>query len=312
MTDTVISSATKEVVIGFNRPFVIIGERINPTGRKVLAAEMAAGDFSRVEADARAQVEAGAHMLDVNAGIPLADEPAILAKAVQLVQSITDVPLSIDSSIVAALEAGLAVYKGKALVNSVTGEDERLETVLPLVKKHGAAVIAISNDETGISEDPDVRFAVAKKIVERAMDYGIPASDVVVDPLVMPIGAINQAGVQVMRLVRRLREELKVNTSCGASNVSFGLPNRDGINSAFLTMAMAAGLTSAITNPMHVEVIKAVMGADVMLGHDPDCARWIRRFREAPPTGTGTAAGPAGTAEAPRGRREGGHRRRSA
>jgi 5-methyltetrahydrofolate--homocysteine methyltransferase len=312
MTDTVISSATKEVVIGFNRPFVIIGERINPTGRKVLAAEMAAGDFSRVEADARAQVEAGAHMLDVNAGIPLADEPAILAKAVQLVQSITDVPLSIDSSIVAALEAGLRVYKGKALVNSVTGEEERLEAVLPLVKKHGAAVIAISNDETGISEDPDVRFAVAKKIVERAMDHGIPASDVVVDPLVMPIGAINQAGVQVMRLVRRLREELKVNTSCGASNVSFGLPNRDGINSAFLTMAMAAGLTSAITNPMHLEVIKAVMGADVMLGHDPDCARWIRRFRDAPPTGTGTATGTAGAGEAPRGRREGGHRRRSA
>jgi 5-methyltetrahydrofolate--homocysteine methyltransferase len=313
MTDTVISSATKEVVIGFDRPFVIIGERINPTGRKILAAEMAAGDFSRVEADARAQVEAGAHMLDVNAGIPLADEPAILAKAVQLVQSITDVPLSIDSSIVAALEAGLRVYKGKALVNSVTGEDERLEAVLPLVKKHGAAVIAISNDETGISEDPDVRFAVAKKIVERAMDHGIPASDVVVDPLVMPIGAINQAGVQVMRLVRRLREELKVNTSCGASNVSFGLPNRDGINSAFLTMAMAAGLTSAITNPMHLEVIKAVMGADVMLGHDPDCTRWIRRFRDAPPpTGTGTATGAAGAGEAPRGRREGGHRRRSA
>ena len=273
MTDTVISSATKEVVIGFDRPFVIIGERINPTGRKILAAEMAAGDFSRVEADARAQVEAGAHMLDVNAGIPLADEPAILARAIQLVQSITDVPLSIDSSIVAALEAGLAVYKGKALVNSVTGEDERLESVLPLVKKHGAAVIAISNDETGISEDPDVRFAVAKKIVERAMDYGIPASDVVVDPLVMPIGAINRAGVQVMRLVHRLRTELKVNTSCGASNVSFGLPNRDGINSAFLTMAMAAGMTSAITNPLHVEVVKAIMGGDVMLGHDPDCAR---------------------------------------
>ena len=213
----------------------------------------------------------------------MADEPAILARAIQLVQSITDVPLSIDSSIVAALEAGLAVYKGKALVNSVTGEDERLESVLPLVKKYGAAVIAISNDETGISEDPDVRYAVAKKIVERAIDHGIPACDVVVDPLVMPIGAINQAGVQVMRLVHRLRTELKVNTSCGASNVSFGLPNRDGINSAFLTMAMAAGLTSAITNPLHVEVIKAVMGADVMLGHDPDCARWIRRFRDAPP-----------------------------
>jgi 5-methyltetrahydrofolate--homocysteine methyltransferase len=312
MTDTVVSSATKEVVIGFDRPFVIIGERINPTGRKILAAEMANGDFSRVEADARAQVEAGAHMLDVNAGIPLADEPAILAKAVQLVQSITDVPLSIDSSIVAALEAGLAVYKGKALVNSVTGEEERLEVVLPLVKKHGAAVIAISNDETGISEDPDVRFAVAKKIVERARDYGIPSSDVVVDPLVMPIGAINQAGVQVMRLVRRLRDELKVNTSCGASNVSFGLPNRDGINSAFLTMAMAAGMTSAITNPMHVDVIKAVMGGDVMLGHDPDCARWIRRFRDIPPP-AGAAAGASGApagGEAPRGRREGGHRRR--
>ena len=312
MTDTSVSSATKEVVIGFNRPFVIIGERINPTGRKILAAEMAAGDFTRVEADARAQVEAGAHMLDVNAGIPLADEPAILARAIQLVQSITDVPLSIDSSIVAALEAGLAVYKGKALVNSVTGEDERLESVLPLVKKYGAAVIAISNDETGISEDPDVRYAVAKKIVERAIDHGIPACDVVVDPLVMPIGAINQAGVQVMRLVHRLRTELKVNTSCGASNISFGLPNRDGINSAFLTMAMGAGMTSAITNPMHVEVIKAVMGADVMLGHDPDCARWIRRFRDAAPP-AGGAAGPTGApGEAPRGRREGGHRRRPA
>jgi 5-methyltetrahydrofolate--homocysteine methyltransferase len=313
MTDTVVSSATKEVVIGFNRPFVIIGERINPTGRKILAAEMTNGDFSRVESDALAQVEAGAHMLDVNAGIPLADEPAILAKAIQLVQSITDVPLSIDSSIVAALEAGLAVYKGKALVNSVTGEEERLEVVLPLVKKYGAAVIAISNDETGISEDPDVRFAVAKKIVERAMDYGIPSCDVVVDPLVMPIGAINQAGVQVMRLVRRLRDELKVNTSCGASNVSFGLPNRDGINSAFLTMAMAAGMTSAITNPLHIETVKAVMGGDVMLGHDPDCARWIRRFRDAPPP-TGAAAGAPGApgaAEAPRGRREGGHRRRT-
>jgi len=307
MTDTVISSATKEVVIGFERPFVIIGERINPTGRKVLAAEMSAGDFSRVEADARAQVEAGAHMLDVNAGIPLADEPAILARAIQLVQSITDVPLSIDSSIVAALEAGLAVYKGKALVNSVTGEDERLEAVLPLVKKYGAAVIAISNDETGISEDPDARFAVAKKTVERAVDHGIPACDVVVDPLVMPIGAINRAGVQVMRLVHRLRTELKVNTSCGASNISFGLPNRDGINSAFLTMAMGAGMTSAITNPMHLEVVKACMGADVMLGHDPDCARWIRRFRDVPVPGAAAAGN-----EAARGRREGGHRRRPA
>ena len=309
MTETVISSASREVVIGFDRPFVIIGERINPTGRKLLAAEMAAGDFSRVEADARAQVAAGAHMLDVNAGIPLADEPAILARAIQLVQSITDVPLSIDSSIVAALAAGLAVYQGKPLVNSVTGEEDRLESVLPLVKKYGAAVVAISNDETGISEDPDVRFEVARKIVHRAMDHGIPACDVVVDPLVMPIGAINQAGVQVMRLVRRLRDELKVNTTCGASNVSFGLPNRDGINGAFLTMAIAAGLTSAITNPLHGDVIRSCMAADVMMGHDPDCARWIRRFREAPAPGA-IASGAAAAGAAPRGRREGGHRRR--
>jgi 5-methyltetrahydrofolate--homocysteine methyltransferase len=304
MTETVISSASREVVIGFDRPFVIIGERINPTGRKLLAAEMAAGDFSRVEADALAQVAAGAHMLDVNAGIPLADEPAILARAIQLVQSITDVPLSIDSSIVAALAAGLAVYKGKPLVNSVTGEEDRLESVLPLVKKYGAAVVAISNDETGISEDPDVRFEVARKIVHRAMDHGIPASDVVVDPLVMPVGAINQAGVQVMRLVRRLKEELKVNTTCGASNVSFGLPNRDGINGAFLTMAISAGLTSAITNPLHGDIIRSCMAADVMMGHDPDCVRWIRRFRDAPAQGTAAAGA------APRGRREGGHRRR--
>ena len=304
MTETVISSASREVVIGFDRPFVIIGERINPTGRKLLAAEMAAGDFSRVEADALAQVAAGAHMLDVNAGIPLADEPAILARAIQLVQSITDVPLSIDSSIVAALAAGLAVYKGKPLVNSVTGEEDRLESVLPLVKKYGAAVVAISNDETGISEDPDVRFEVARKIVHRAMDHGIPASDVVVDPLVMPIGAINQAGVQVMRLVRRLKEELEVNTTCGASNVSFGLPNRDGINGAFLTMAISAGLTSAITNPLHGDIIRSCMAADVMMGHDPDCVRWIRRFRDAP------AQGAAAPGTAPRGRREGGHRRR--
>jgi 5-methyltetrahydrofolate--homocysteine methyltransferase len=301
MTDTIVSSATREVVIGFDRPFVIIGERINPTGRKILAEEMAAGDFSRVERDAIAQVAAGAHMLDVNAGIPLADEPAILARAIQLVQSVTDVPLSIDSSIVAALEAGLAVYQGKALVNSVTGEEERLEAVLPLVKKYGAAVIAISNDETGIAEDPDERFAVAKKIVERAADYGIPASDIVVDPLVMPLGAVNMAGVQAMHIIRRLRNELKVNTSCGASNISFGLPARGGINAAFLCMAIGAGMTSAITNPCHEEIIKAVMGADAMMGHDASCMRWLKRYREAPAPGS--------EAEAARGRRDSRRRR---
>ena len=296
MTTTIISSATREVHIGFDQPFVIIGERINPTGRKILAEEMKNGDYSRVEADALAQVAAGAHMLDVNAGIPLANEPRILAEAVQLVQSITDVPLSIDSSIVEALEAGLAVYQGKALVNSVTGEDEVLARVLPLVARHKAAVVAISNDETGISEDPNVRFAVAKKIVERAADHGIPYTDVVVDPLVMPIGAINTAGVQVMALVRRLRDELKVNTTCGASNVSFGLPNRNGINSAFLTMAMGAGMTSAITSPLHAEVMQAVRGGDVMMGHDPDCSNWIRAYREPAAEGEGRGGRRAGRA----------------
>ncbi len=294
MTITTISSATKEVKIGFDQPFVIIGERINPTGRKILAEEMKNGDYSRVEADALAQVAAGAQMLDVNAGIPLADEPRILAESIQLVQSITDVPISIDSSIIEALEAGLSVYQGKALVNSVTGEDEVLERVLPLVAKYGAAVVAISNDETGISEDPNERFAVAKKIVERAADYGIPYQDVVVDPLVMPIGAINTAGLQVMHIIRRLREELKVNTTCGASNVSFGLPNRNGINSAFLTMAMGAGMTSAITSPLHPEVMQAVRGGDVMMGNDPDCANWIRAYREPVPEGSGARGGRAG------------------
>ena len=285
MTLTVVGSATREVVIGDDRPFVIIGERINPTGRKLLAEEMKNGDFSRVERDTIAQVEAGAHMLDVNAGIPLADEPAILARTILLVQSITDLPLSIDSSIVEALEAGLAVYRGKALVNSVTGEEERLERVLPLVKKYGAAVVAISNDETGISEDPDVRFGVAKRIVERALDHGIPRDDVLVDPLLMPIGAMPTAGRQVFRILGRLRDELHVNSTCGASNVSFGLPNREGINGAFLAMAIASGLTSAITNPIAEGVRTAVMAADVLQGNDQDAGRWIRQFRVAPPEG---------------------------
>ena len=280
MTHTVVSSATREVVIGFDRPFVMIGERINPTGRKLLAAEMKVGDFSRVEADAIAQVAAGAHMLDVNAGIPLADEPALLARAIQLVQSVTDVPLSIDSSIIAALEAGLAVYKGKPLVNSVTGEDEQMERVLPLIAKYGAAVVAISNDETGISIDPDVRFNVAKKIVQRAADYGIPASDIVVDPLVMPIGAMGTAGRQVFALLRRLVTELKVNTTCGASNISFGLPARNNITGTFLSMAISNGMTSAIMNPLHPEVKAMVMAADVLAGNDQDCAAWIRANRD--------------------------------
>ncbi|MEX0952652.1 MAG: dihydropteroate synthase [Nitriliruptoraceae bacterium] len=279
MTETVISSATREVVIGFDRPFVMIGERINPTGRSMLAQEMLAGDFSRVEADALAQVAAGAQMLDVNAGIPLADEPALLTRAVELVQAVTDVPLSIDSSIVDALEAAISVYQGKPLINSVTGEEEVLERVLPFVARHGAAVVAISNDETGISEDPDVRFEVAQKIVNRAADHGIPREDVVVDPLVMPIGAMSTAGRQVFHLVRRLRDELRVNSTCGASNVSFGLPNRHVVTGTFLSMAISHGLTSAIMSPLHTEARAAVMAADVLTGHDANCAAWIRANR---------------------------------
>lgn len=288
MTRTIISSASREVVLGFDQPFVIIGERINPTGRKLLAEEMRAGDFSRVQADALAQVAAGAQVLDINAGIPLADEPALLARAIKLVQALTDVPLSIDSSMAEALAAGLAAYDGKALLNSVTGEEERLERILPLVRKHGAAVIAICHDDSGISQDVNVRFEVARKIVQRAADHGIPAADVVVDPLVMPVGAVSDAAVQVMQLIRRLRGELKVNTTCGASNVSFGLPNRRGLNAGFLSMAMGAGLSSAITNPLEADLMQAIRAADVLLDHDAQCSRWIEAYREPTESGART------------------------
>ena len=268
MTRTIVASATRETVIGFDQPFCVIGERINPTGRKVLNEELERGDFSRVEADAIAQVAAGATVLDINSGAVFSNkmaedpryadnnfvEPMLMPQLIETVQAVTDCPLCIDSSVPGALEAGLQAAKGRPLLNSVTGEEERLEKVLPLVKKYDVPVVAISNDDTGISEDPDVRFAVAKKIVERAADFGIKAHDIVVDPLVMPIGAMATAGHQVFTLVRRLREELGVNTTCGASNISFGLPNRHGINNAFLPMAYAAGMTSAIMNPVALPV----------------------------------------------------------
>ena len=268
MTRTVIESKTKTAIIGFDQPFCVIGERINPTGRKVLNEELERGDFSRVEADALAQTQAGATVLDINSGAVFSNkmaedpryadnnfvEPTLMKQLVEVVQNVTDTPLCIDSSVPGALENGLAAAEGRPLLNSVTGEEERLELVLPLVKKYNVPVVAISNDDTGISEDPDVRFAVAKKIVERAADYGIPAHDIVVDPLVMPVGAMGTAGLQVFTLVRRLRDELGVNTTCGASNISFGLPNRHGINNAFLPMAMATGMTSAIMNPVALPV----------------------------------------------------------
>lgn len=278
--DTVLRSPQQTVFIGPDRPFVIIGERINPTGRKALAAEMAAGDFSRVIADAKAQVEAGAHVLDVNSGVPLTDEAEIMAEAIRLVQATVDVPVCIDSSVLAALAAGLKAATGKPLVNSVTGEDERLEAVLPLVAERGAAVIAISNDETGISYDPRERFKIAKKIVERAERYGIPREDVLIDPLAMPVGAVQGAGNHLFQIVRMVREDLGCNTICGASNISFGLPNRKTLNATFVAMAIAAGLPCAITNPLEPEIMAAIRAADVMMGHDDNCAAWIMSQRQ--------------------------------
>ena len=300
MTRTIIESQTKTTVIGFDEPFCVIGERINPTGRKILNEELERGDFSRVQADAIAQVAAGATVLDINSGAVFSNkmaedpryadnnfvEPALMKALVECVQEVTDCPLCIDSSVLGALENGLAAAKGRPLLNSVTGEEERLEMVLPLVKKYNVPVVAISNDDTGISEDPEVRFAVAKKIVERAADYGIPAHDIVVDPLVMPIGAMATAGHQVFTLVRRLREELGVNTTCGASNISFGLPNRHGVNNAFLPMAYAAGMTSAIMNPVALPVgpkaiaekKAAIEAAGIILPADLDDETFVKLF----------------------------------
>jgi 5-methyltetrahydrofolate--homocysteine methyltransferase len=278
--ETIVSSPTKTVIIGPGRPFVIIGERINPTGRKLLAAEMAAGNFERVRRDALAQVAAGAHMLDVNAGVPLTDEPALLAEAIRVVQDAVNVPICIDSSVVDALRAGLAVVKGKPLVNSVTGEEERLEVVLPMVAEYGAAVIGVSNDESGISYDVRERLKVAKKIVERAESYGIPRADVIIDPLAMPAGAVTGAAATLFELVRMIREELGCNTTCGASNIAFGLPDRPALNGTFLSMAIGAGMTCAITNPLEAEIRKGIMAANLMMGYDENCLTWIGAHRD--------------------------------
>jgi 5-methyltetrahydrofolate--homocysteine methyltransferase len=278
---------------------------------------MVAGNFETVKKDALEQVAAGALVLDVNAGVtavnPNETEPPLLVETIRIVQSLVNVPIVIDSSVPAALKAGLEIAQGRPLVNSVTGEEDRLEAILPLIKKYDVPVIAISNDESGISEDPDVRFAVAKKIVERAMDHGIKPEDVVVDPLVMPVGAMGTAGRQVFHILRRLRDELKVNSSCGASNVSFGLPHRHGVNAAFLPMAIASGLTSAIMNPCRPQEIEAVRGANVLMGTDANCVTWIRTYREyAPPSAAAASVsigGEAAQATAEARASEGGRRR---
>ena len=276
--DTVLQGRSKTVVIGANQPFCIIGERINPTGRKTFAEELRGGDLSTVTVDTNAQIEAGADVLDVNAGIPLVDEAELLSKMLKLVQDTTDAPICIDSSVIEALDAGLSVYEGKPLVNSVTGEDERLEEILPLVAKHGAAVIGLANDETGIPETAQQRLEIATKIVKAAGDFGIPPEDVVIDPLAMTVGADTEAVTTTLEAIRLIRDNLGVNMSLGASNVSFGLPDRHALNAAFLPMAMAAGLTSAIMSTAKV-CVDSVRGADLLLGHDPWGARWIAAHR---------------------------------
>jgi 5-methyltetrahydrofolate--homocysteine methyltransferase len=282
--ETVVKSPTQTIVIGPDRPFVIIGERINPTGRKKLASEMRAGDFSRVIKDALAQVEAGAHILDINAGVPSAEpqkiEPELMVRAVEEVQAVTEVPLCIDSSVVPALIAGLKAAKGRPIVNSVTGEEDRLEAILPVVAEYNVPVIAISNDESGISYDPKVRFSVAKKIVERAATYGIKPEDIIIDPLAMPVGAVNTAGRDLFMIVRMVREELGCNTMCGASNISFGMPNRDLLNATFVAMAITAGMTCAITNPIEKEIRNAIYAADVLMGHDESAMRYLAAMRQ--------------------------------
>jgi 5-methyltetrahydrofolate--homocysteine methyltransferase len=276
--DTVLQSRSKTVTIGAEQPFCIIGERINPTGRKRFAEELRGGNLATVVVDTHAQVEAGADVLDVNAGIPLVDEAELLKTMLTTIQANTDLPLCIDSSVIEALDAGLSVYEGKALVNSVTGEDERLEEILPLVARYGAAVIGLANDETGIPETPQQRLEIATKIVKAAGDHGIPPEDVVIDPLAMTVGADTEAVSVTLEAIRLIRAELGVNMSLGASNVSFGLPQRHVLNGAFLPMAMAAGLTSAIMSvaPVCVESVRA---ADLLLGHDPWGSSWIAAHR---------------------------------
>ena len=278
--ETVLRSATKEVVIGHGRRFCLIGERINPTGRRIFQEQLRAGDFSAIERDVKAQVEGGADVLDVNMGVPLTDEPELLAKAIQLVQSLTDLPVCIDSSVVEALEAGLSVYQGRALVNSITAEDDRMAAILPLVKKYDAAIIALPNDHDEIPMEADKRLDLTAKIVRVATEeYGIAKADIVIDPLAMPIGADTSTSLVTLEVMRRIRDEFGINMTCGASNVSFGMPDRHTLGAAWLPMAMASGLTSAIMDTRTPQIVEAVKAADVFLGHDDWGMAWISAHR---------------------------------
>ena len=281
---SILRSATKEVVIGHDVPFVIIGERINPTGRKKFQEQLRAGDLSQIEIDVQQQVDGGADVLDVNMGVPLTDEPELLSKAIKLVQSKTDLPICIDSSVIEALDAGLKAYEVKALVNSMTGEDNRMEAILPLVKEHKAVIMALSNDETGIPATAKERLDITEKIVRTVEKFGIPLEDLVIDPLAMTVGADTEAVKITLETIHLIKDRFGLNMSMGASNVSFGLPNRHAVNASFLPMAMAAGLTSAIMDARTKEIVTSVRAADLLLGNDAWGANWISAFRAQQPT----------------------------
>jgi 5-methyltetrahydrofolate--homocysteine methyltransferase len=279
---TVVRSATREVVIGSDQPFCLIGERLNPTGRKIFAEQLRRGDLSRIAIDVEQQVAGGATMLDINMGVPLADEAELLAKAVTMVQELTDLPICIDSSVIEALDAGLGAYQGKALVNSITGERERMDAILPIVKRYGAAVIALPNEEDEIPDEPERRLEITKKILDVAVgEYEIPIEDIVIDPLAMPIGADTSLVNSTLRTIELIHDELGLNMTLGASNVSFGMPGRHALGAAFLPMAMQCGLTSAIMDVRAPQIVEAVKAADLLLGNDDWGAAWIARSRAA-------------------------------
>jgi len=278
--ETVLRSATKEVVIGHGRRFCLIGERINPTGRRIFQEQLRAGDLSAIERDVKAQVEGGADVLDINMGVPLTDEAELLAKAITMVQELTDLPICIDSSVVEALEAGLSVYQGRALVNSITAEDDRMASILPLVKKYDAAIIALPNDHDEIPMEAEKRIRLTQKIIDVATtEYGIAQADIVIDPLAMPIGADTTTSLVTLDTMRQIKERFGVNMTCGASNVSFGMPDRHTLGAAYLPMAMTAGLTSAIMDTRTPQIVDAVKAADLVLSHDEWGMAWIAAHR---------------------------------
>jgi len=278
--ETVLRSATKEVVIGHGRRFCLIGERINPTGRRIFQEQLRAGDLSAIERDVKAQVEGGADVLDINMGVPLTDEAELLAKAITMVQELTDLPICIDSSVVEALEAGLSVYQGRALVNSITAEDDRMAAILPLVKKYDAAIIALPNDHDEIPMEAEKRIRLTQKIIDVATaEYGIAQADIVIDPLAMPIGADTTTSLVTLDTMRQIKDRFGVNMTCGASNVSFGMPDRHTLGAAYLPMAMTAGLTSAIMDTRTPQIVDAVKAADLVLGHDEWGMAWIAAHR---------------------------------